>query len=271
MKYLFLLLCFSFSFAQNSDDKMYSITYLNQFKDRKSIDFPLKEYSRLLVNKNESIYQIYNAMHLDTLKFEGTVTSDDRNRYYSFNKHSIYFKNNTLKYNDVIYEDEYYYEETINHSWELKDEEMDIKGYSCRKAITNYGGREWEAWYTLDLPINAGPYKFKGLPGLILKLTDSTGSYNFDFYAITERELKPLKKYHHLKPKSEWINTTRTNFNKIKANYESLSLNEKLNYGNTGPKIKVKLIGGSDDSELRNPKKVARAKDLNLIEIDYKD
>ena len=48
----------------------------------------------------------------------------------------------------------------------------------------NFGNRKWIAWFTPEIPISDGPYKFCGLPGLILKINDSTNSWNFDVTSI---------------------------------------------------------------------------------------
>ncbi len=53
-----------------------------------------------------------------------------------------------------------------------------IGEYNAQKAITNFGGREWTAWFSTDLPFQDGPYKFYGLPGLIVKIEDKTGSHS---------------------------------------------------------------------------------------------
>jgi GLPGLI family protein len=273
MKYLFIVF-FSFTFltAQKPDKNMYSITYVNTFKDRLSSNNTFKEYSRLLVDGNSSIYQIYNVMKRDSLLAEGDQSEYEiLNRYSFYNEHTIKINEDELTYSDVIFEDHYYYHETVNHNWTLSDEIKTIGNYDCKKATVTYGGRVWTAWYTLDVPINAGPYKFKGLPGLIVKLTDRSNSYDFELIMIVNIPKRPFEKYHQKKPFEEHIKTDRTTFNRIKANFEALSLNEKLNYGNTGPKLKLKLVGGSEDLELRNPKNKPKAKDLNLIEIDYKD
>ncbi len=272
MKYLLLVLLSSMlSHAQSSRDNMYSITYLNSFKDRLSQNYQSKEYSRLLVSGNQSIYQLYNVMELDSLLKKGTVTDSDYNRYFSHNKHTINISDNTIKYRDEISEEVYSYEEKLNLNWTLGQDTKLIKGYSCKSATVTYGGRQWKAWYTLDLPISFGPYKFKGLPGLIVKITDSTQTYDFELYAIVERKLKPLEKYFK-KPDTEIIKTDRLTFNKVKASYESLSLNEKLNYNNLGGKIKIFKADGNTDESLsfRNPKRIEKSKDLNLIEVDYK-
>lgn len=34
-------------------------------------------------------------------------------------------------------------------------------------ATTQFRGLTYTAWFALDIPINEGPWKFHGLPGLI--------------------------------------------------------------------------------------------------------
>jgi GLPGLI family protein len=66
----------------------------------------------------------------------------------------------------------------------LLDKDSLINGYTVQKARLSYGGRLWSAWYTLEIPVADGPYKFSGLPGLILKVSDSQGHYVFEMTAI---------------------------------------------------------------------------------------
>jgi GLPGLI family protein len=270
MKYLFVIfICFSISTSsQELTENMYSITYINSFKDRLSSKFPKKEYSRLLVHGDSSIYQIYNVMKLDTLKYNGKATENDIiNRYYSYNHYTIRIDGNNLSYTDVIAEDYYHYDEKLDFNWRLTAKTDTIGGYLCQSAVTTYAGRQWEAFFAPDIPINAGPYKFKGLPGLILRLSDSTGSYEFEFYGMITKPQKPFKKY--FVPQTEFIKTDRITFNKIKANYSSLSLNDKLNYGNVGQKIRAIKVG-DDGQEMRDPKQTEKRKNLNPIELDHK-
>lgn len=56
--------------------------------------------------------------------------------------------------------------------WQIIGETDTIIGHVCQKALITYAGRNYRAWFTLDIPINDGPWKFWGLPGLILKVTD---------------------------------------------------------------------------------------------------
>lgn len=44
----------------------------------------------------------------------------------------------------------------------------------------NFRGRTWTAWYAEQIPIDAGPWKLHGLPGLILKSTDNSATHDFE-------------------------------------------------------------------------------------------
>ncbi len=58
-----------------------------------------------------------------------------------------------------------------NYSWSvLEKETKKIGEFLCKKATTNFRGSEITAWYSEELNIPFGPWKFKGLPGLILEL-----------------------------------------------------------------------------------------------------
>lgn len=52
--------------------------------------------------------------------------------------------------------------------WEITNEKKEISGYMCTKAISKINGYHFEAWFTEEIPISAGPEKFDSLPGLIL-------------------------------------------------------------------------------------------------------
>jgi GLPGLI family protein len=53
-------------------------------------------------------------------------------------------------------------------------------GYECYKATGNFRGRNYTAFYTPKIPIADGPFKFSGLPGLILKISSDDNYTSFE-------------------------------------------------------------------------------------------
>lgn len=104
----------------------------------------------------------------------------------------------TFKYNEAL----------AIYKWQLTDSTKTIDGYSVQRALTDYGGRRWIAWYTLEIPLNEGPYKFRGLPGLIIKMYDADQHYVFSMVRI-ERYEKPLAIEFI---ESDYVNTNRGKF-----------------------------------------------------------
>lgn len=74
----------------------------------------------------------------------------------------------------------YVYNEDMNLNWQPVDKTDTICGYLCKQATVRYGGRNWTAWYAPDIPLPYGPFKFTGLPGLILKITDQDNIHCFE-------------------------------------------------------------------------------------------
>ena len=72
-------------------------------------------------------------------------------------------------------------------AWQLMDEVKEISGYACRKATAYYLGRDWTAWFTEEVPSQAGPWLLWGLPGLIEFLPEFTifvGNHNKEAEAV---------------------------------------------------------------------------------------
>ncbi|NPV35673.1 MAG: GLPGLI family protein [Bacteroidales bacterium] len=78
------------------------------------------------------------------------------------------------------------YEEAIQLNWEMTEDTAHILGYPVQRAVTAYGGRKWEAWFSPAIAISDGPYKFMGLPGLILMMQDSQQHFVFEAVSVEE-------------------------------------------------------------------------------------
>ena len=87
-----------------------------------------------------------------------------------------------------------YEEELKPQGWTIMEDTMTILGYSCQKAVCSFRGRDWEAWFTSEIPISEGPWKFCGLPGLITKLEDSESHCIFEMNSF-QKVNEPIHTY----------------------------------------------------------------------------
>lgn len=78
----------------------------------------------------------------------------------------------------------YVYEERPSLDWTIVSGEEVILGYRCEKARVSYGGRTWIVSFSEEIPSENGPWKLKGLPGLILKAETTDGVHRFVAKAI---------------------------------------------------------------------------------------
>ena len=72
--------------------------------------------------------------------------------------------------------------------WSITSETSTVLNYSCTKATTTYGGRNYTAWFATDIPVNDGPWKLYGLPGLILKAETDDGIFKYNAIGIEKME-----------------------------------------------------------------------------------
>lgn len=75
------------------------------------------------------------------------------------------------------------------YQWTLSGEQRQFLGYVVQKATAVHDGRTIEAWFTMQIPVPAGPASFGGLPGLVLLVSVDEGH---TFYAATEVDLSGL-------------------------------------------------------------------------------
>ena len=100
-------------------------------------------------------------------------------------------KRNKNSFQNTNYEmmmDYFSYRTEDKMNWKLGNETKKSGEYTLQKATTDFGGRHWTAWFCKDINIPEGPYKFRGLPGLIFELNDSRN--NFIFKLIKSQKLE---------------------------------------------------------------------------------
>lgn len=64
-------------------------------------------------------------------------------------------------------------------NWTISNDTATVLNYLCTRATATFRGRAYNAWFTTEIPINEGPWKLYGLPGLILKAETTDGIFHF--------------------------------------------------------------------------------------------
>ena len=88
-----------------------------------------------------------------------------------------------------------YDEDIPKLEWELTDSVTNVLGYDCQSAKCRFRGREWNVFFTEDIPLSEGPWKLQGLPGLIMKASDENGHYTFECIGIKSKANRPITIY----------------------------------------------------------------------------
>lgn len=89
----------------------------------------------------------------------------------------------------------FFYSEPIDKiDWAVTDSVKTILGYECVMATADYHGRRWTAWFAPEIPVQDGPWKLQGLPGLILEAYEPTGQHYFKANGLeaSSKEMVPI-------------------------------------------------------------------------------
>lgn len=286
-KLIFFLVFFGFfiSKAQNT-----RVIYEYKFRsDSAKIDSLKKEWMYLDIDKNGSKFYSKRQFESDSIKTESirkqlalhstnlTINSTSNSGDVDFSVDKMYPDYKTFL-NTSIDNDNYRVLEDRKIAWKILPENDVIEKYKVQKATTNFAGRQWTAWFTTEIPIQDGPYKFHGLPGLILKIDDSTKSHQFlmkglkKFAVIAPEEIKndKIPSFFNRKP----LEVNRKQYVRQLEKYQKdpvQGMREMLNMPNSKVSINVNGQEFSDPKDvLREMEKSARedmAEDNNPIEL----
>ena len=115
----------------------------------------------------------FRALFKEALKREGYMTNSFPHRRMT----ACVYKNypqNMMTVTDNLMSQYYEYSDSLGvQNWVVEGDSIkNILGYNCQKATCRFRGRSWTAWFALDVPMSDGPWKFCGLPGLIMEVYD---------------------------------------------------------------------------------------------------
>ena len=187
MKHLFKITFIALFLAQLSMAQtsrfVYQVTMKSDSTDKANATI---ETARLDISPEKSLFYGEGRIKRDSVMQRMRETRNfDRNAMQNLRSSIDYIVEKDLIKNITYFKtrlgrDQYTYEEDRKMDWKILPETVKIGEYEAQKAETTFAGRKWYAWFTQDIPFQDGPYKFKGLPGLIVKLEDSNGDYSFD-------------------------------------------------------------------------------------------
>ncbi len=207
---VFLIILFVFANAQDTKETANRFFYELTFKPKKDSVKLNKVVTILDITPKKSIYQDYTLPSQDSIikltveEMEKSKTWKDISKLIRTPKFAYKivktYPEMKIQYLDRVSANLFGYDDPVKFNWNILPEKQKIGEYNTQKATTEYGGRIWTAWFSSDIPFQDGPYKFYGLPGLIVKIEDDEKNYS-------------------------WM----LSGNKKMENYEELSYSDKIN------------------------------------------
>ncbi|QBO59517.1 GLPGLI family protein [Chryseobacterium salivictor] len=182
-------------------------------------------------------------------------------------------KNSNTNSNYTLINDVFVYNTEDKINWNLEKETKKFENYTLQKATTTFGGRKWTAWFCKEINISEGPYKFRGLPGMIFQIYDDKN--NFDFTLMKSLKLNStyktpfIESFYGQKP----IKTTQENIDKLLMNEYKDPYHETRDEFKKNPNMTFS-INGVDVKDISQFKELTESRQRyirennNPIEID---
>ena len=143
----------------------------------------------LNINKDRSEFYSLEKMKIDSILLDRRNKGNNDPRYtqseYIITYRILKYPNDkTIDHKLTLGVSPYVLKDDREIKWKLESEFAEILGYKVQKAVTTFGGRKWIAYFTRDIPFTDGPYKFRGLPGLIVKVADNNNQHIFELMGV---------------------------------------------------------------------------------------
>jgi len=263
---IFLLLSYS-SFSQKVLDTTYLTCQYKLLSSRDTTKAKMEDDLLILqVGKKVSKCYSYYTEQVDSImrlpdwfaimkKYLNKAFAQETTGYYPHKRMRTHvyknFPEGEMTVTDGISLQDFIYKEELKpQEWSIEDDTTRILGYSCQKAECDFRGRHYVAWFTPEIPVSDGPWKFFGLPGLIMEVYDRGKQYHFTITGI-EKSNAPIVFSKSTLQNGKYAKTERKKFLKAEKRY----LMDKGGY-----------IQAETGIKLGNDQKVMR---YDLLERDY--
>lgn len=179
MKNKFYLLLFATIFGFFAKSQTHRFIYDVEYKKDSASSVTTKENYILDITKSEAKYYTYDFFVADSL-INNNIPFPKEMKLNTSN--IIVHKTGSDDFDeyDLLENTVLNLQTTDSQKWNLTNEKKKADKLNLQKATTNWGGRNWIAWFATEIPFPEGPHKFHGLPGLIVELSDDKNNYRFE-------------------------------------------------------------------------------------------
>ena len=241
------------------DTTRFVVSYRMLYERRPENEQPMEDLLLLQVGRNVTKFYSYKTWQTDSLV---RVTPPEQvmanlGSFHSGVRDELFRDQaaGRLTHIDQIGMDYLLYTEPLPAiDWELEEGERTILGYACHRARCAFRGRNYEAWYAPEIAVSAGPWKFGGLPGLILAIKDDAGVLDLEATGVEQR-VEPIRMTDR-----NYMKTNRKKYRELKQKI----MTDPVGYltGNSNVQMTIK----NEDGSPVNPGDLVRG--YNPIELE---
>lgn len=272
---LFISMVISSAQAQSGYHTDYKVQYELTYKlDSTNLNRSATEILYLFTGSGQSVYMNHNVAHEEEIEEHLNMQQQSKGygdwneaggRYTDFERVSYknLGENSAINIAEIMDKNYGYQEPNLPLKWEVGEEMQSFSSYTVQAATTSFAGRDYVAWFTMEVPILDGPYLFSGLPGLIVELYDTEKHYHFKMLSIEklkETKVWRLPKYHTV---------TREEFMDLEKKGEMAEENEFLRGVREGWAMMTDDAGNVlSESEIRRHRQKEMEMRNNPIELE---
>ena len=263
----FFFVIFSCNLFQGQNKQFfYEYRFIPDSTEKKQI---ATEIMILDINQKRSLF-----FGQEMYKSDSTLLSDSKKGIFSMppdkpmiNEQVIKYPNSAqIDYVKLVSYEKYIVSQEVKLPWKLVSEFKTILDHKVQKATVSYGGRHWTAWFAKDIPFQDGPYKFYGLPGLILELEDDTKNHHYILKGIKDSQEEMVY------PALNNYKTSKISYLQFVKLYQNYRINPVANLVGKIPDYQDEngntVSGQQKVREIEKIKLDQIKKDNNIIEID---
>jgi GLPGLI family protein len=196
------------------EDKKYTTTVL--INGNKSVSYKLP-----YIMKKPGAYLVSNSNGKQKYEFYSETDSVKKYIYKNFDKDSMFFQS---EIDLLIVKASKTYSDSLHpFSWKILNETKKLGNQVCRKATMWFRGRNYSAWFDEAVNVSNGPWKYGGLPGLIMEIYDDTFTV---YWTISKIDYIEMPSFPELptditETYSDFKKMYKERFDKIKKSFES--------------------------------------------------